>query len=200
MNRTAMIAVAIVAIAVMAGIGAGFAVTYSATTVSSGNTLNYSGDVVEIVKPDGSTLTGALPIVSPTVSIYENQVTVTEGPTMITGYKVRVDTQKDNLTMRCWILLEDARSWSIIKSITLSIEGRTVGFLNDGVSSIPSSAITLAPGLHQFTVTITYKQTTMYLNGTEDTDFLDLSGSRLIFVVGDSDPLPGVSGYEINNS
>ena len=201
MNRTSIFAITAVAIVVIAGIGAGFAVTYTATTVSSNNTLHYSGDLIEIVKPDGSTLGNALPIVGPTANVYDNQVTVTEAPTMITGYKLRVDTEKEGgLTMRCWVILEDARSWAIIKNITLSVNGRTVGFLHEGVSSIPSSAITLEPGLYQFTLTITYKQTTLYLNGTEDTGFLDLSGSRLIFVVGDSDPLPGVSGYDIINS
>ena len=200
MNRTALIAIAVAAIAVFAGVGVGFAVTYSATTVSSGNTMSYSGDLVEIVKPDGSTLKSALPIVGPNATVYDNQVTITSDPCMITGYKLRIDTEKDNLTLRCWILLEDVRSWAIIQNVTLSVNNRTVGFLHDGSSSIPSSAITLAPGIYQFTFTITYKQTTITLNGTEDTGFLDLSGSRLIFVVGDSDPLPGVSGYEINNS
>ena len=199
MKRTAMFAIVAVIIAFTAVIGTGLAVSYTATTVSSNNTLSYSGDVVEIVKPDGATLDTALPIVGPTANVYENQVIVSEKQTMLTGYKIRIDTNQTSLAVRCWVLLEDARSWAIIESMILSVDTREVGFLNEGVSSIPSAPISLAKGLHQFTFTIKYKQTTLDLNGTENTNFLDLSGARLVFVVGNSDPLPGVSGYDLTN-
>ena len=207
MKKAASLAIVAVVIMAVAAVGTGLAVTYTATTISSNNTLSYSGDVVEIVKPDGSTLDGALPILGPTVNTFDNQVVVTGTQRMMDGYKIRVDTEKDNLVLRCWILLKDARSWVFIDSITLSVENRQVGFINNGESSIPSSAISLSPGLHTFTLTIKYKSITLDLYDNEetpgldeDTSFLDLSGSRLVFTVGDSDPLPGVDGYEITNS
>lgn len=200
MRKAVLYAITIAAIALVAAVGSGLAVTYTATTISSNNTLSYSGDVIEIVKPDGSTLEGPLPIEGPTANIYENQVIITNNQKMLMGYKLRIDTKETGLTLRCWVLLEDARSWVIIKDMKLSVDDRNVGFIHDGVSSIPSSAITLSKGVHQFTFTIEYKAVTLDLNGTENTSFLDLSGARLVFVVGDSDPLPGVSGYDIINS
>ena len=202
-----MFAITAVIITIVAAIGTGLAVTYTATTTSSNNMLSYSGDVVEVVKPDGDTLNNALSIIGPTVSIYENQAVVTGTQKMMDGYRIRIDTEKDNLVLRCWVILDDARSWVFIDSITLSVDGRQVGFIKDGESSIPSSAISLSPGLHPFTFTIKYKSITLDLYDNEETtgldediSFLDLSGARLVFAVGDSDPLPGVNGYEIISS
>ena len=197
MNSKCLV-IAVAAVALTSIVGVGFAVvTYTATTVSSDNTVDYIGHTVDVVDSNGAPIQSSLLIAGPTVSGSgtENEIIVSASTTTISGYKVRVNAdQGEELYVRCWVLLDDARSWVIIDNITLTItisenETRTVNFLASGVSSVPSDSILLAAGSYSFTFAITYSAKTLLLAEDEDVGFLNLSGSKLVFMVGDTDPL-----------
>ena len=189
MNGKGVLIIALVSVALISVAGVGFAVTYTATTISSDNTMSYSGNTVEIVDFYGEPVTSSLTIASPTRSINDNIVTVNRSTTTISEYQLKVSTEGEDLTVRCWVKLADARSWVIVESMTLTIDGHTVNFLNNGVSSVPSDSILLTKGLHSFTFSITYANVSIDLSESEDTGFLNFSNARLMFIAGDSDPL-----------
>lgn len=201
---------AIILIMVTAGIG--YAVTYTATTVSDDNTLKYSGDTVEIVTNTSSPtpITSVLELNGPTKSINGNNVTIS-GSSTLDGYQLRVNSEKESLTVRCWIEFADARSWAIISSIKLMISSNREGGSDyditrdlltvDGSSTLSQPTYNAAPSSyfelsakaaqrdHAFKVVITFVDATFTLNNQEDYNFIDLTGSKLVFAVSSTDPL-----------
>ena len=182
-NKLLILVVAVVAAAAV--IGTGFAVTYTATTISNSNTAHYSGNTVEIVDVSGNPVTTPLRIAGPTPDI--------GGNTTVINSRLKVNTEDTTgLYVRCWVQMQDARSWIIVNSMTISIDGgEAKEFIKNGTSSILSDAMLLTPGIHTFTFTISYKNLAdvSILDG-ENTDFLDLTGSTLRFYAGDTDPIP----------
>ena len=179
-----VLAIAIAAVAVVAAIGTGFAVMYTATTTSSNNVAHYSGNTVDIVDSSGNPVTAPLRIAGPTPDV--------GGNTTVVSSRLKVSTEDAaGLIVRCWVQLHDARSWVIIDSMTISVDnGQPFSFYNLGTSSIVSSPMTLSAGIHSFTFTIIYKSLSdISLLDHEDIDFYDMSGSKLMFFAGDTDPI-----------
>ncbi len=204
MNRSVTIMV-VAAVALMSLAGVGFAlVTYTATTISSDNQISYSGNTVDIVELEGSDWTPIshpLTIVGPQVDIVDNVMSVSRSTTTVSGYSVKIQSTDEDLKVRCWVLLQDPRSWVFIESMSLSIDGHDVSFMSNGRTSIPSEAITLSTsdtgegireGIHSFTFSITYARVSISLDEGEDTSFESLSGARLVFCAGDVDPLAAI--------
>lgn len=205
MNRSMTMLVA-VAVALMSLAGAGYAlVTYTATTISSDNVIAYSGNTVDIVELEATEqgsvwvpITHSLTIVGPQVDIVDNVMSVSRSTTTVSGYSVKVQSMDEDLKVRCWVLLDDSRSWVIIESMSLSIDGHDVSFMSNGRTSVPSETITLSTsetdgdireGIHAFTFSITYARVSISLDEGEDTSFENLSGARLVFCASDVDPL-----------
>lgn len=194
MKGNALLVTVIAALALSAVVGVGFAVTYTAVSTTSGNTLDYAGDTVEIVDSSGNPIQAPLSIAGPTVDHVGNQVVVTHNTVWLSSYKLKVSAAEENLQVQCMINLEDARTWAIIEDMSLTINdgssNRELDFLVNGTTSVPSAVVSLPTGVYSFAFSITYKAVTLDLNGTEDTDFLDLSGSTLKFVAGKNTPVP----------
>lgn len=209
MNRKILIAAALLLMISIPSIG--YAVTYNAMTVSTDNTVDYSGDLVEILSNDGSDtpIGSAIQIRGPTQSIVDNVVTVS-GSSTIDGYKLKVNSDSQDLVVRCWIEFADPRSWAIVDSITLSVSSNEEGSSSFDIQrqllvasedtsesqptyvAIPSATFNLSANnhnIHEFKLTITFKSVSLYLNGQESDSFVSLQGSKLIFVASDSDPL-----------
>ena len=84
--NTKYLAIAAVAVALASVIGFGFAVTYTATTVSSDNTVDYVGHTVDIVDSNGAPIQSALTIAGPTVSgSADNEVIISGSTTTVSG-------------------------------------------------------------------------------------------------------------------
>ena len=196
MKKNNLIITVVALLVVISTIGVGFALNYTAiaTTNNSGNnSIAYEGHVVDIMDGQQS-LGSAIPINNPTYSQDGNTITVTASSTSF-SYNLKVQTvQNGTLKVRAWIELNDVRTWVIIDSITLTVDGNNVPFaLSNGISSVPSGVMNLSNGNHPFTVTITFRAMDIELdsgvNTTDNTDFLNLTGSRIVFLAGDTDPL-----------
>ena len=233
MNNYRMFAAAIAILTAIMFVGFGLATTtYSAITSSSSNDVEYDGNTIDILDQNDDILGNTISIARPVTSnidaglselypdetgnvlkVYDSESADGKKVTTIAGYKLRAHVPNGSPFVRCYVHMADARSWAIIDSITLNINGNdyNIGLsVNDpnsqtpaGISSIPSAVINnLSSDVeYSFTVTITYVNESFILykipqevNGEtqytyEDTDFINLAGSTLVFVVGDSDPL-----------
>ena len=205
MSRNGVLALAAGLIMLVAAVGVGFAVVYTATTTSSNNTLNYGGNVLDIQNSNGASLGTSIGISGPeSYPIGNNQIRISGGtPVWTNTYLLKVDTavQGDTLDVRCWITLKDPRSWAIIDSFYIEIyEGNvthTIDFVTSNDlhtlknSSLLSDSIPLSAGTYAFAICIQYADLTLDLSGMDtDTSFLNLTGSKLTFVSGTSDPVP----------
>ena len=227
MNSTRLFAAIIATLAVFMLVGTGVALTtYTATNTTNSSSVPYDGNTVDIVDNNGTSLGQSLTISRATTSLSsDNVLTIYDADspdgkkvTVIQNYKLRIHLSDSSASpvVRCYIHLDDPRSWVIIDSITLNINNTdyNIGIspalvgsqIPAGVSSLPTDAITgLSSGNdYSFTVTIRYVNNAddpIYLynipqtNGdevtynTEDAGFLDLTGSTITFLMGDSDPL-----------
>lgn len=191
--RNSLMFLAIVSVSLMAVAGIGFAVTYTATTVSTDNDLTYKANVIDIVDLHGESIGAALEIPGPTYSIVDDRVEVTSNTVWLREYKLKIYAADGDLNVRSWIILNDERSWAMIDNISLVIDdgetSRNTNFLSDGTSSVPSESMLLDSGEYTLTLSITYARVAFDLDEDDGMDFLDLTGSRLVFLVADADPL-----------
>ena len=219
-NRLFAAIIAVVAVGFL--IGTGFAVTtYTATNTVNSGTVTYDGNTLDIVDSSGTSLGQSLTIdraitdlsSDNVLTIYDADSPDGKKVTVIQNYKLRIHVSDGDPVVRCYIHLNDPRSWAIIDSVILNINttnyniGISEALLGSptppGVSSLPTEAITgLSSGTdYSFTVTITYVNDVINLYKVpqdggdenaydiEDTGFLDLTGSKLVFLMSDSDPL-----------
>ena len=195
MNKKLLI-VAVVSIVAIATIGTGFAVGgYTAKMIST-DTVQYDGYSVNILDNNGNQLNQPLYLEGleedTDYTDVNNVISVTGTSKSVEGYVAVHAPTGQTANVREWIMMNDVRSWSIIESITISIDSGSSTVLynsNSTSTSNPSANATLTNGDHHFVLTVTYKTCTLYVESSESRGFLDLSGSKLMFALSNSDPL-----------
>ena len=201
MSRLTLI-IAACAIAVLSIAGIGYALEYTATNISSDNTVSYGGNTVTIVDSDENELGQSLTIAGPTYNEpSEGQVDVSQSTVWINSYKLKIETSTENASvyLRCWIHLKDVRSWAFIDDVSVAIkDGSTtynLSLMTAGTDSTPTSSsvassyVSLGAGVYDFEFSIRFSEVTLDVLPGDDLSFLDLSGSKLTFIVGKEDPL-----------
>ena len=198
MNRSSMV-LGVVAVLILASVGTGFALSYISTTTSRNNTVQYNGITLDIEDSHEIILSTPLSVVGPTTQQTEGNLTHISGGCSFTYY-LKVNCPS-NAYLQCWTVLNDAKTWAVIDSISLSIViggvTKMTEFTHDtsatlSTVSIPSESLQVSSGTYSFTVSIQYREIDLDLVG-ENLDFLDLSGSTLTFSASTSAPVPGVS-------
>ena len=197
MKRSLLTVIAVsVIIASVAGIG--FAATYTATTVSNDNTVEYYGNTVEFVNLNGDPVGNSLAIAGPTVIPVGNEYEVTANTVWINNYKIKINAEDNSsLYIRCCMILDDIRSWAIIQNVSLTVNDgttdRNLTLLDNStstpVSSVASEAVSLPEGSHSFSLSVTYRHLVFNPDYESDLGFLDLTGAKLVVVAGETDPL-----------
>lgn len=200
MNRITL-TYTVCALAVLSVIGVGYALEYTATNISSENSIIYGGNTVTIVDSDGNELGESLTIAGPTYVPSEGQVDVSQSTVWINSYKLKIETSAEDASiyLRCWIHLNDVRSWAIIDDVSLSIkDGSTtynLSLMSKGTDSTPTTSsissqyVSLGEGIYDFEFSIRFSEVTLDVLPGDNLSFLDFSGSRLTFIVGKEDPL-----------
>lgn len=195
--RRITIAIALAAALVLSAVGIGYALNYTGTYISEDNTIETDRYLIEVCDGHNAPLEDGIQFTSPRYHVHgegtERLLHIDgAGSNEMNGYTLHVDCPGDSLMVSCMVSFKDPRSWAIVESIRVDIGGADMGDSTKWISmagGVSSHPVQVSKGYHPLTVQIFYRQTDISLLGTEDIGFVDLSGTKLIFVAAEDAPL-----------
>ena len=91
MNRSGLSIALVMSIVLIAAVGSGFAVTYTAITTSTDNVVDYKGNTIDILNSSGTPIGNSVTIAGPTANIVDDQLVVTHKTVWINSYTLKVN-------------------------------------------------------------------------------------------------------------
>ncbi len=225
MNRRAF-AIAAIALICISAAGIGYAATIYTGTTYTESDVSYNEYSIILTDTTGeAAVSTAIEFAQPThttpvehdqgdYSYYETTITAAS-PTS-SDYRLKITCPGDSLSVRCFITLDDVRSWTVIDHITINV------YANERGSS-PTATYTVSPpseidasvtyqtvsipyklwtedqsalmtlnkaDMNYITFTVAYRAVTLQYDSGEDLNFLNLSGMEVKFTAATADPSP----------